>query len=253
MIYERQEDGEWHPPVPSSVFLSLFENHPHITQGSEEWKRVREWIVTASDVAYALNLAPISPFTKGPKPPRYQQSETLLKQKSRLIAPFMGNAVTARGHALEPDALAHYVTQNKNSVLRVGLIIHKTIRWLGASPDGIVLTTPQKLIEIKCPASRRFNVGDNVPVQYWPQCQIQCEVCELDECDFVDFKPETKRSPVKCNTVRVRRCKKWFAASEPLLQHFVETLVKLHALADVFCPEWMHADPPDLSHLEILF
>jgi hypothetical protein len=51
------------------------------------------------------------------------------------------------------------------------------------------------MLEIKCPASRKIEIKGNliktkkqkgiVPNYYWTQVQLQMEVCDLDECDFL--------------------------------------------------------------------
>jgi len=43
-----------------------------------------------------------------------------------------------------------------------------------------------RMLEIKCPPKRKFT--KNVPPHYWMQMQGQLEVCDLDECDFLQVK-----------------------------------------------------------------
>ena len=62
--------------------------------------------------------------------------------------------------------------------------IHNLRYWL--FPPGII--NNNKLLEIKCIWSR--NIGEEVPLMYWIQVQIQMEVCDIAECDLFqcDFK-----------------------------------------------------------------
>ena len=72
-----------------------------------------------------------------------------------------------------------------------GRLLHPTDNRLAASPDGLILaaTDPRRvgrLIEIKCPITRK--VGAGVPFEYWCQMQLQMEVTGIDECEYVEVK-----------------------------------------------------------------
>ena len=68
----------------------------------------------------------------------------------------------------------------------------------GASPDGIILDSENeerhgRLIEIKCPYSRKIE-EQKIPQDYWIQMQIQMEVSNLMECEFVEVEILSKTS-----------------------------------------------------------
>jgi hypothetical protein len=66
-----------------------------------------------------------------------------------------------------------------------GCLIHPQYTFIGASPDGLQLYN-QRLLEIKNVVSR---VITGVPsLEYWVQMQTQLEVCDVEECDFVESK-----------------------------------------------------------------
>ena len=72
-------------------------------------------------------------------------------------------------------------------VYECGRMKHTTQKKLGASPDGLVTTEGNKygrLVEIKCPFSRKVGLG--IPQDYWMQMQIQMEVTNLIECEYVE-------------------------------------------------------------------
>ena len=74
-------------------------------------------------------------------------------------------------------------------IAEVGRFIHPTDPRLAASPDGIILkaadpTRSCRLIEIKCPISRE--ITKTIPFDYWCQMQIQMEVTNLFECEYVE-------------------------------------------------------------------
>ena len=72
----------------------------------------------------------------------------------------------------------------------VGCIPHDTYPFIGASPDGINIDPSSKLygrlLEIKNVKSRKIDGIVSKP--YWVQTQIQMEVCNLNECDFLETK-----------------------------------------------------------------
>jgi hypothetical protein len=71
-----------------------------------------------------------------------------------------------------------------------GCIQHPTYKFIGASPDGIIVNKNcdryGRMLEIKNVVSRDIN---GIPKkEYWVQMQLQMEVCDLDECDFLETK-----------------------------------------------------------------
>jgi hypothetical protein len=73
-------------------------------------------------------------------------------------------------------------------VKEFGCIEHPVYKFLAASPDGIVVGENNygRMLEIKNVVSR---VIDGCPKkEYYIQMQLQMEVCNLDECDFVETK-----------------------------------------------------------------
>jgi hypothetical protein len=93
-----------------------------------------------------------------------------------------GNRHTKHGVKYEPVITSVYERTSGTKVLEFGIMPHPTIDWIGASPDGI--TTDGRMVEIKAPT--RDKLTDPIICQYWMQMQIQMEVCNLDECDFVE-------------------------------------------------------------------
>ena len=88
------------------------------------------------------------------------------------------------GVKFEIVATQFYEYLKKEKVYSVGLVTHPKYKWLGASPDGLMMSG--RLLEIKCPFRRI--ISDKIPIYYWIQVQIQLEVCQLDECDYLECK-----------------------------------------------------------------
>lgn len=145
---------------------------PIIEQKSEEWHRVRQTIVTASDFAQALGEGKFG-----------TQNEFLHKKSGYKVIPFDANCPPLKwGCMFEDVACAIYERRNSARVLPFGLIKHPSVAHFGASPDGI--TTLGVMVEIKCPFKRK--ISNEVPKQYYYQIQGQLDVCGLDECDYLE-------------------------------------------------------------------
>ena len=92
------------------------------------------------------------------------------------------------GKRFEPVSTQCYEYMYGAKVEEFGCVPHKTHSFLGASPDGIVVNEdcPRygRMLEIKNVTTRVIN---GVPKEdYWTQMQIQMEVCDLNECDFLE-------------------------------------------------------------------
>ena len=92
------------------------------------------------------------------------------------------------GQKYEPITIELYQDYNETVVSEFGCIPHPTYSFLAASPDGIV-TGPNnygRMIEVKNVVSRE--ITGTPKKDYYIQMQLQMEVCDLAECDFVETK-----------------------------------------------------------------
>ena len=94
------------------------------------------------------------------------------------------------GQKYEPLSVMIYEDMYNSKVEDFGCIQHPTYKFLGASPDGIIIESSSgrygRMLEIKNPVSREIT---GIPKkEYWVQMQLQMEVCDLDECDFLETK-----------------------------------------------------------------
>ena len=94
------------------------------------------------------------------------------------------------GVKYEDVSVKLYEEKYKTKIADFGCLKHDIYPFLGASPDGInVLETSPlygRMLEIKNPVSR---IITGIPKKdYWIQMQLQMEVCDLDECDFLETK-----------------------------------------------------------------
>jgi putative phage-type endonuclease len=94
------------------------------------------------------------------------------------------------GQKYEPLSVLIYEDMYKTQVEDFGCIEHETYKFIGASPDGINIDPSSdrygRMLEIKNIVNREIT---GIPKkEYWIQMQIQMEVWDLDECDFLETK-----------------------------------------------------------------
>jgi len=90
----------------------------------------------------------------------------------------------------EPVARAWYSRQSGNRVEQVGFVRHRSLGFVGVSPDGLVGT--RGVLEIKCPQEKAYRETvdrGRIPARYFWQVQGQLWVCEREFADFVCFHP----------------------------------------------------------------
>ena len=98
------------------------------------------------------------------------------------------NSTLQHGIRYEPLSILLYEREYGTNVCDVGCIPHPDHSYIGASPDGIIMDpgSPRygRMIEVKNIVNREIT---GVPLEsYWIQMQLQMEVCDLDECDFIE-------------------------------------------------------------------
>jgi putative phage-type endonuclease len=92
------------------------------------------------------------------------------------------------GQKYEPLSVMLYEEIYNAKVSDFGCIPHRTLEFLAASPDGIVTDETSlrygRMLEVKNIVNREIT---GLPkMEYWVQMQLQMEVCELNECDFLE-------------------------------------------------------------------
>lgn len=242
--YECVAQNRWEPPIPAQILASA---NPKVlalarflnvyTPGSADWDRERSLRVTASAIGEVLNMGWIN-FQNPVQP--YTQSESLMLAKSGFEEPFAGSDATRHGQALEPEARAHYAQQSGEHLARFGLLVHPRYWFIGASPDGVGLSSG-RLVEIKCPKSRTVKEGNSIPCHYLFQMWAQNEVCDAEECCYLEYRVMKRNAEKRVNSVVVNRSREWFATVLPIFQQYIVHMYRLKALAALFRPRWSTA------------
>ncbi|MEK6266495.1 MAG: YqaJ viral recombinase family protein [Clostridium sp.] len=162
-------------------------------QKSEKWLKWREGLMTGSDISKL--------FINHRTPIEHAQAD-LINSKLGLGHSFEGNEYTRHGNFYESTACEKYSSKYTYEVTSFNGLEHKTCKYLGMSPDGVVFKMDENdniesiiLVEIKCPFKRVIDGKISKPYRY--QCQLGMEILTswfpdipIMTSDFVEFKPE---------------------------------------------------------------
>ena len=166
--------------------IDHLKNKPQPVQRTDEWYEFRHNLITASNAHKAFDSqSTINQliFEKC-QPLKSNSSEEDKTKMVNINTPFHW------GQKYEPVSVMLYEHLYKTTVADFGCIKHEKYNFLGASPDGINIYQNSerfgRMLEIKNIVNREIN---GIPKkEYWIQMQLQMEVCDLDECDFLETK-----------------------------------------------------------------
>jgi putative phage-type endonuclease len=159
---------------------------PQPDQRTPEWYTFRNSVLTASNAWKALGSQSqknqlIFEKCVGRCP------EVVVEGEPQFRAVNTDNAMHW-GQKYEPISTMLYEHINQTSIEEFGCVPHATISHLAASPDGIItdMGSPLygRMVEIKNIVNR--DITGNPKMDYWIQMQLQMEVCDLNDCDFLE-------------------------------------------------------------------
>jgi len=159
---------------------------PQPIQRTPEWYQFRWNLITASNAWKAFETqSSINQLI-------YEKCQPLktFEENGDDIKMVNTNTPMHWGQKYEPLSVMIYEHMYNSKVEDFGCIQHPTYKFLGASPDGIIIESVTgrygRMLEIKNPVSREIT---GIPKkEYWVQMQLQMEVCDLDDCDFLETK-----------------------------------------------------------------
>ena len=161
--------------------LTYLKNIPQPEQRSDEWYIFRNSALTASNI-YKIFISDST------------QSQLIIEKSESLnVNKFKNTDLSSpmhHGQKYEPVSILYYEFINNTHVSEFGCIKHSKYSYIAASPDGIVCDEASplygRMLEIKNVVSREIS---GIPkMEYWIQMQLQMEVCNLNECDFLETK-----------------------------------------------------------------
>ena len=154
-------------------------------------------MLTASDAASAIGVN------------KYETPHQLLLKNVEKVNHFLVTRQLVTGKSTR---MRHAFCTNRRHgevVHELGLCPHPKYPFLGGSPDGV--SESGKLVEIKCPMMRA--IDDSVPEHYMPQLQLCMDILDLEEADFIQYKPAETNwpKPEEFIVTNVKRDRDWFA------------------------------------------
>ena len=165
---------------------SLIAQYGQNDQRTDAWHLKRGEMLTASEIYKALPDA--TPAQK------HEIMMGKLVPRPRTEGP--GPRALVWGTRFEPIAKDIYcrLSDFPMEIVDTTCIPHPTVSFLGASPDGIIMTEGLRhgrLVEFKCPISRTFSDDTPVPHPYYHQMQLQMECTGMDLCEYIEFQFKT--------------------------------------------------------------
>jgi putative phage-type endonuclease len=172
--------------------IALLKSKPQPTQRTKEWYEFRHNLITASNAYKAFDSQSTKNQLIYEKCQPNAGSNLDNDPETKVIQVQMVNVNSSlhHGQKYEPLSVMIYEDMYKTKVDDFGCIQHEKHAFLGASPDGINVDQNSlrygRMLEIKNIVNREI---DGIPKkEYWIQMQLQMEVCDLDECDFLETK-----------------------------------------------------------------
>ena len=170
--------------------IQILREKPQPDQRTPEWYARRNNLITASAASKAFGSQASINQLVYEKCKNYVASGSSGSASGPPSGPLQGSVHSPLhwGQRYEPLTVMVYERRNNTKLGEFGCIQHDTYPFIGASPDGINVDPASRIygrmVEIKNIVNRE--ITGKPKEEYWIQTQIQMEVCDLDECDFVE-------------------------------------------------------------------
>jgi putative phage-type endonuclease len=168
--------------------IQVLRDIPQPVQRTSEWYQFRWNLITASNAWKAFETqSAINQLIYEKCQPIKTSNENCDEEVKKIVNI---NTPMHWGQKYEPLSVILYEQAYNTKVEDFGCIKHSKYSFLGASPDGIIVNKDcdryGRMLEIKNVVSREIT---GIPKkEYWVQMQLQMEVCDLDNCDFLETK-----------------------------------------------------------------
>jgi putative phage-type endonuclease len=192
---EKDSENQIDKNTKNQIILDKIEHlkqKPQPTQRTDEWYKFRHNLITASNAykAFESQSTMNQLIYEKCQPLKKNEDEKHVNSHSTLPSMVNINTPFHWGQKYEPLSVMLYEYLYNTTVADFGCIKHDHYHFLGASPDGINVDVNSerfgRMLEIKNIVNREIN---GIPKkEYWIQMQLQMEVCDLDECDFLETK-----------------------------------------------------------------
>ena len=192
-------------PLRSIKYENIFENNPIykiLTESKEKIhekieylnsliqpaQRTPEWYEFRNNLLSASNLSKIFGSSSQLNSIIYEKCQPQNANTSPDFSKTNTSLPTHWGVKYEPITAMIYEKMFHAKIGEFGCIRHSEHGFIGASPDGINIDSESlhygRMLEIKNIVNRDIT---GIPKEeYWVQCQIQMETCNLNFCDFME-------------------------------------------------------------------
>lgn len=169
----------------------LFYTNEELPQRSEEWVKMRQSCIGASELGTILGLLV-----------KYDNPKNIWKRKTGQLRPRKENKAVKQGEVREEeakDAVAKHLEEVegvKNANLVPYFAKHPSFDYIGVSFDAVDIEN-KFIVELKCPAyiwNFRTVFEDGIQDYYYPQVQLQLDVAHeiwgIDKAYFGSYFPD---------------------------------------------------------------
>jgi len=151
-------------------------------------QRTPEWYEFRNNLLSASNLSKIFGSESQLNSIIYEKCQPQNKNTTPDFSKINTSLPTHWGIKYEPITAMIYEKMFHTKIGEFGCIRHSNYDFIGASPDGINIDPDNmrygRMVEIKNIVNRDIT---GIPKEeYWVQCQIQMETCDLNYCDFME-------------------------------------------------------------------
>jgi len=165
--------------------ISRLLNQPQVEQRTDAWYSEAQNMITASQFAIILQDG----LTRGRLVMEKASAATDTSQRKTVVQT-MDLSPFTWGIRFEHVVKQIYSDLTKTVVKDMGRLKHRSDPRLAASPDGMVVEGPSerrgRFVEFKAPVTRKLQ--KIIPKDYVIQMQIQMEVGNVEECDYLEVK-----------------------------------------------------------------
>lgn len=166
-------------------------------QGNSSWLRQRIGYLTASNMKRVVVFSYASQWRLATDTVRTKYMQEIVAE--RMTDSAMDHYVTdAMQHGIdtELEALTAYEATNKVRIQTAEFILHPSIEYFGATPDGLVGHAGG--VEVKCPTSPVYvawRAANRIPEDHLPQIIANLLCTSRSWWDFYAFDPRIKHGP----------------------------------------------------------